>query len=473
MTHDTPARAGQSHLPPLTAGPHAKRLGLIAVIATFGGLLFGYDTGVINGALEPMKDDLGLTSGTEGFVVSILIFGAAIGALIGGRLADKYGRRHNILMLAGIFAVGTIGCVLSPTWEVLACFRFILGLAVGGASATVPVYLAEVSPVETRGSVVTRNELMIVVGQFAAFVINAIIFNIWGQHDGVWRYMLLVAVLPAFALFFGMLRMPESPRWLTSQDRDDDALAVLKQIRSDERAEAEMAEVHRLAEEEKEAQTGGWADLAVPWVRRLLIVGIGLGVFQQTTGINSIMYYGSQLLEDAGFSAKAAVIANTANGFFSVLGVTIGIMLINKVNRRTLLLVGFSLITFFHLLVGLSAKFLPDNDFKPYFILLFVILFVFSMQGTLGPLVWLMLAEIFPLKIRSFAMGICVFCLWLANACVAFGFPPLVAAVGISSTFFVFAALGVLALIFIFTMVPETRGLSLEEFEEEMRDAHS
>jgi major inositol transporter-like SP family MFS transporter len=473
MTHDTPTRAGQSHLPPLTAGPHAKRLGLIAVIATFGGLLFGYDTGVINGALEPMKDDLGLTSGTEGFVVSILIFGAAIGALIGGRLADKYGRRHNILMLAGIFAVGTIGCVLSPTWEVLACFRFILGLAVGGASATVPVYLAEVSPVETRGSVVTRNELMIVVGQFAAFVINAIIFNVWGQHDGVWRYMLLVAVLPAFALFFGMLRMPESPRWLTSQDRDDDALAVLKQIRSDERAEAEMAEVHRLAEEEKEAQTGGWADLAVPWVRRLLIVGIGLGVFQQTTGINSIMYYGSQLLEDAGFSAKAAVIANTANGFFSVLGVTIGIMLINKVNRRTLLLVGFSLITFFHLLVGLSAKFLPDNDFKPYFILLFVILFVFSMQGTLGPLVWLMLAEIFPLKIRSFAMGICVFCLWLANACVAFGFPPLVAAVGISSTFFVFAALGVLALIFIFTMVPETRGLSLEEFEEEMRDAHS
>jgi major inositol transporter-like SP family MFS transporter len=473
MAHDTSTRPGQPHLPPLTKGPHSRRLGLIAVIATFGGLLFGYDTGVINGALEPMKDDLGLTSATEGFVVSILIFGAAIGALVGGRLSDAYGRRHNILMLAGIFAVGTIGCVLSPTWEVLACFRFVLGLAVGGASATVPVYLAEVSPVETRGSLVTRNELMIVVGQFAAFVINAIIFNIWGEHDSVWRYMLLVAVLPAFALFFGMLRMPESPRWLTSQDRDDDALGVLKQIRSDERAEAEMAEVHRLAEEEKEAQTGGWADLAVPWVRRLLIVGIGLGVFQQTTGINSIMYYGSQLLEDAGFSAQGAVIANTANGLFSLLGVTIGIMLINRVNRRTLLLVGFSLIILFHLLVGLSAKFLPDNDFKPYVILLFVILFVFSMQGTLGPLVWLMLAEIFPLKIRSFAMGVCVFCLWMANACVAFGFPPLVAALGISSTFFVFAALGLVALTFIYTMVPETRGLSLEEFEEEFRDAHS
>ena len=363
--------------------------------------------------------------------------------------------------------------MLSPTWQVLALFRFILGLAVGGASATVPVYLAEVSPVETRGSMVTRNEVMIVSGQFAAFVINAIIFNIWGEHDGVWRWMLLVAVLPAFALFFGMLKMPESPRWLTSQDRNDEALGVLKQIRSDERAEAEMDEVHRLAEEEKEAQTGGWADLAVPWIRRLVIVGIGLGVFQQFTGINSIMYYGSQLLEDAGFSAKAAIIANTANGLFSVLGITVGILLMNKVNRRTMLLVGFGLTTFFHLLVGLSAKFLPDNDIKPYFILLFVILFVFCMQATIGPLVWLLLAEIFPLKIRSFAMGVCVFCLWMANAVVAFGFPPMVDAVGIASSFFVFAALGVLALIFIYTMVPETRGVSLEEFEEEMRDAHS
>ena len=473
MAQDTSTKPGQPHLPPLTTGPHSKRLGLVAVIATFGGLLFGYDTGVINGALEPMKDDLGLTAGTEGFVVSILIFGAAIGALIGGRLSDRYGRRHNILMLAVVFAVGTIGCVVSPNWEVLALFRFILGVAVGGASATVPVYLAEVSPVETRGSMVTRNEVMIVSGQFAAFVINALIFNFWGEHDGVWRFMLLVAVLPAFALFFGMLKMPESPRWLTSQDRDDDALGVLKQIRSDERAEAEMAEVHRLAEEEKEAQTGGWSDLAVPWIRRLVVVGIGRGVFQQFTGINSIMYYGSQLLEDAGFSAKAAIIANTANGLFSVLGITVGILLMNRVNRRTMLLVGFSLTTFFHLLVGLSARFLPDGEFKPYFILLFVILFVFSMQGTIGPLVWLLLAEIFPLKIRSFAMGVCVFCLWLANAVVAFGFPPMVEAVGIASSFFVFAALGVLALIFIYTMVPETRGRSLEEFEEEMRSAHS
>ena len=376
-------------------------------------------------------------------------------------------------MLAGIFVVGTMGCVLSPTWEVLAIFRFILGLAVGGASTTVPVYLAEVSPFERRGSLVTRNEVMIVSGQFAAFIINAIIFSVWGENDVVWRWMLLVAVLPAFALFFGMLRMPESPRWLISQDREDEALEVLKQVRSPERAEAEMVEVHALAEEEKEAHTGGWSDLAVPWIRRLLMVGIGLGVFQQFTGINSIMYYGSELLQDAGFSAEAAIIANTANGLFSVLGITVGILIMNKVNRRTMLLTGFALTTTFHVLIGLSAMLLPESSFKPYVILLFVVLFVFSMQGTIGPLVWLLLAEIFPLKIRSFAMGVCVFALWIANASVAYGFPPVVEALGIAPTFFIFAGLGVAALVFIYTMVPETRGKTLEQFEDEMRVQHS
>ncbi|GAA0517660.1 MFS transporter [Saccharopolyspora subtropica] len=456
-------------LPANTPGPHSRRLGMVAFVATFGGLLFGYDTGVINGAVDPMKADLGLTAVTEGFVVSILVFGAAIGAAIGGRLSDRYGRRHNILLLSGVFIVGTIGCALSPTWPVLALFRFILGLAVGGASTTVPVYLAEVAPVERRGSVVTRNEVMIVSGQFAAFVVNAIIINVWGEHPGVWRSMLVVAVLPAIALLLGMLRVPESPRWLAAQDRDAEALTVLKQLRSPERAEAEMAEVRALAEEDRQAHTGGWSDLAVPWIRRLVIIGAVLGIFQQLTGINSIMYYGTQLLQTAGFSSNGAIIANTANGLFSVLGITVGIMLINKINRRAMLIGGFALISIFHVLVGASAMFLPDSSAKPYIILVFVVAFVFSMQGTLGPLVWLLLSEMFPLKIRSFAMGLCVFVLWTANAGVAFGFPPTVAALGIAPTFFIFAAIGLLGIAFTATAVPETRGKTLEEFEDEAR----
>ncbi len=474
--HTTTATGATAHptLPPDRPGPHSKRLGLIAVVATFGGLLFGYDTGVINGALEPMKADLGMSSTVEGFVVSVLIFGAAIGALVGGRLADRQGRRRNILMLSIVFMIGTLGCVLAPSWEVLAVFRFILGLAVGGASATVPVYLAEIAPVERRGSIVTRNEVMIVSGQFAAFVINAIIFNLWGEHDIVWRFMLLVALAPAIALFVGMLRMPESPRWLSSQGHDDEALAVLKQVRTPERADAELAEVHALALEEKESQTGGWSDLATPWIRRLIVVGIGIGVFSQFSGINSIMYYGTQLLKDAGFSSSGAVLANTFNGLFSVLGVTVGILMMNKFDRRTMIITGFVLTTTFHTLVGIFALALPDDStVKPYVILALVIGFVFSMQAFIGPLTWLLLSEIFPLKIRSFAMGVCVFLLWVANAIVAFAFPPTVAAVGISATFFVFAALGVAAIIFMVRMAPETRGKTLEQFEDEFRLAHS
>lgn len=471
MAHDTTAPV--TELPPDSRGPHSRRLGLVAVVATFGGLLFGYDTGVINGALEPMKADLGLTSVTEGVVVSILIFGAAIGAVVGGKLSDLRGRRNNILLIAIVFMVGTLGCVLSPSWPVLAFFRLVLGLAVGAASATVPVYLSEISPFERRGSLVTRNEVMIVSGQFAAFIINAVIFQIWGENEGVWRSMLVVAVLPAIALFVGMLRMPESPRWLVAQDRDAEALDVLKQVRSEERAEAEMAEVRALAQEERAAQTGGASDLGVRWIRRLIFIGIGLGVFQQFTGINSVMYYGTQLLQQSGFSTSGAIIANTLNGLFSVLGITVGLLLMNRIDRRKMLLGGFALTTFFHLLVGLSALMLPDGQAKAYFILVFVVLFVFSMQGTIGPLVWLMLAEIFPLKIRSFAIGLCVFMLWIANAVVALGFPSVVSALGIAPTFFIFAGLGVLALIFIYTQVPETRGRSLEQLEDQFRAQYS
>jgi sugar porter (SP) family MFS transporter len=460
-------------LPPDVPGPHSRRLGIIAVVATFGGLLFGYDTGVINGALKPLSADLGLTSFTEGFVVSILIFGAAVGAITGGALSDRFGRRHNIIMLAVVFGLATLGCVLAPSWPVLAGFRFVLGLAVGGASATVPVYLAEVAPAERRGSIVTRNEVMIVSGQFAAFVINAIIFNVWGDYPGVWRYMLVVAVLPAIALFIGMMRMPESPRWLVSKGREDEALAVLEQVRTPDRARAEMAEVHRLAEEERQSKTAGATDLGVRWIRRLILIGAGLGMFQQFTGINSIMYYGTQLLGDAGFSASAAIIANTLNGLFSVLGITAGLLVMNKINRRTLLLGGFALTTTFHLLVGLSALLLPDGTAKAWFVLVFVVLFVFFMQATIGPLVWLLLSEIFPLKIRSLAIGISVLVLWLSNAVVSLGFPVVVEDLGIAPTFFIFVVLGLLALAFVYKAVPETRGRSLENLEEQFRAQYS
>ena len=254
-------KPGSVTLPPLTAGPHQRRLDLVTIVATLGGLLFGYDTGVINGALEPMKADLGLTATGEGLITSTLLVGAAIGALVCGRLNDVLGRKKTLTILAVVFFVGTIGGVLAPSLAVMIPSRVILGFAVGGASVTVPVYLSELAPTERRGSLAGRGELAIVIGQLLAFAINAIIGTVWGEHPGVWRYMLAVAAIPAVALFVGMMQMPESPRWLISKDRHDEALAVLMQVRSEERARAEMEEVEFLAAEEKEAHMGGWSDL--------------------------------------------------------------------------------------------------------------------------------------------------------------------------------------------------------------------
>lgn len=459
----------QFDLPHMGSGRPLHRLGIIATVATFGGLLFGYDTGVVNGALEPLSDDFGLTPLSEGLVVASLMVGAAFGAVFGGRIADAWGRRRTILLLAVIFVIGTLACVLAPGAAFLISARFVLGIAVGGASATVPVYLGEMAPSEKRGSFVTRNELMIVAGQLAAFVINAVIFNLWGHVDSIWRWMLLVALAPAIALLVGMLFQPESPRWLISKGRSDEALEVLRQVRSPERAEAEVAEVTHLAQEDAKQATGGLSDLGTRWVLRLVFIGVGLGFFQQLTGINSVMYYGTQLLTSAGLDSGVAIIGNIANGVFSLAGISLGMFLLNRLPRRVMFLTGYALIAVFHTLIALTAVIVPAGPGQAWTVLAFLVLFVFSMQGTVGPLTWLMLSEIFPMKIRSFAMGICVFVLWIMNAIVAQFFPPLIESLGMTATFGMFAGIAVIAFVFLFTLLPETKGKDLAAFEREFK----
>lgn len=454
-------------LPPDQPGPHSKRLGLIAVIATFGGLLFGYDTGVINGALEPMKADLGLTPVTEGLVTASLLIGAAVGAIVGGRINDALGRKTALTWIAVIFFVSTLGCVFAPGLGVMLPARFVLGFAVGAASVTVPVYLAELAPTERRGSISGRNELAIVLGQMLAFLINAIIANIWGDHEGVWRYMLAVAAIPAVALFIGMLRMPESPRWLMSHNRHDEALEVLLQVRSEERARAEVAEVEALAHEEELAQSGGWADLAIPWVRRIILIGCGLAMAQQVTGINSVMYYGTQLLIEAGFSADAAIIANVANGVLAVVGTALCLfVVIERVARRKLIIFGFCATTICHGLIMLAATVMPAGVQRAYVILVLCVTFVFFMQMALNAPVWVCLSEIFPLRLRGFGMGISVLCMWLMNAALTFSFPVIVDAFGLQAMFGLFFVLGLVVIVFLVKFLPNTSGRSLEQLEE-------
>lgn len=437
----------------------------IIVISTFGGLLFGYDTGVINGALPFMSEALGLTSFTEGLVASSLLFGAALGAVIGGRLSDYNGRRKNILYLAVFFFIGALGCTLAPNVTAMVIFRFLLGLAVGGASVTVPTYLAEISPMESRGRMVTQNELMIVGGQLLAFVCNAVLGNTMSDNIHVWRYMLAIATLPAVFLFIGMIKMPESPRWLVSKGRNDEALEVLRKIRTEEQAQIEFDKIKGTALNESKVKQAALQDLAVPWIRRIVFLGIGIAVVQQITGVNSIMYYGTEILKDAGFQTEAALIANIANGLISVIAVCVGIWLLGKVRRRPMLLVGLAGTTTSLLLIGIFSNVLNGSSALPYVVLTLTVTFLAFMQGAVAPVTWLMLAEIFPLRLRGMGMGISVFCLWIANFFIGLTFPVLLESIGLSTTFFFFTALGLAAIAFVKRFLPETKDRTLEELE--------
>ncbi|ANZ96087.1 MFS transporter [Brochothrix thermosphacta] len=444
-----------------------KKLSLVTWISTFGGLLFGYDTGVVNGALPYMaaSDQLNLTPVTEGLVASSLTFGAAFGAIIGGQFSDKKGRRKLIMYLAVMFFIATIGCSIAPNIEVMVISRVLLGLAVGGASVTVPAYLSEMSPANRRGRMVTMNELMIVTGQLMAFTFNAILATTFGDVSHIWRYMLVIATLPAVILWFGMLVMPESPRWLASKGRFGEALAVLLQVREKEEAHEEIEEIKQHLEEEDAIQKARWKDLSIPWIRRIVFIGIGIAVVQQITGVNSIMYYGTQILKNAGFGTQAAIVGNIANGVISVVATFVGIWLLGKIGRRPMLTIGLIGTTSALTLIGIFSYVLEGSAALPYVVLSLTVTFLAFQQGAISPVTWLMLSEIFPLKLRGLGMGVTVFCLWITNFLVGFSFPILLDAFGLSNTFFMFAVLGIGAIIFVRKVLPETKGYSLEQLE--------
>lgn len=443
-------------------------LARLTVIATLGGLLFGYDTGVISGALLYMKDDLNLSAFGEATVVSSLLFpGAAFGALFGGRVADRIGRKRTLLVCAALFLVGAIGCALAPNVQIMVAARIVLGLGVGAAAVTCPLYLAEMAPAEMRGRMVTINELMIVTGQMLAFATNALIDHV--VHDPhVWRVMLAVAAVPAIALLLGMLILPDSPRWYALKGRLPEAREVLSRSRTHAEAEAEYAIVvdhtsHML----KTTSTPFSVIRDVPWIRRVVLIGCGLAIVQQATGINTVNYYAPTILEQSGLGVSAALIATIAVGVTSVVTTIIGIILLGYVGRRTMLLIGFAGVAASQ--AALAAVFLMSaSDFRSYVILGCMVLFVAFVQMFIGTCVWLLLSEIFPLSVRGFAMGIAVFVLWCTNAIISFLFPLLNNALGSTGTFALFVLVNIGSWVFVHRLVPETKGTTLEELEERL-----
>ena len=448
-----------------------KFLKLVTLVSTFGGLLFGYDTGVINGALPFMArpDQLNLSPFMEGLVASSLVLGAAFGSIFGGRLSDSQGRRKVILYLAILFFFSAAGCVIAPNMTVMVMFRFLLGLAVGGASVVVPSYLAEMSPADRRGVLVTQNELMIVTGQFLAYVCNAVLGNVFGEAGHVWRYMLVIATLPAVALWIGVLILPESPRWLASKGKMAEALKILQKIRSESIAEQELKEIKEHISEDQNIEKISFKDLGTPWIRRIVILGITIGSISQLVGINSIMYYGTQILENSGFGTKTALIANVANGLIAVVAVIVGMSLLHKMNRRPMLLTGLTGVTVALITIGISASVLEGSPMLPYVVLSMTVIYLAFFQGAIGPMVWLILAEIFPVRLRGIGMGMAVLFLWLCNFLVGLFFPVLLDGIGLSATFFLFAMFGIAGIIYVAKALPETRGLSLEQIEDNFR----
>ncbi|SDS94574.1 MFS transporter, SP family, major inositol transporter [Pseudarthrobacter equi] len=445
-------------------------LARLTVISTLGGLLFGYDTGVISGALLYMNDSLNMTAVEEATVVSALLFpGAAVGALAGGRMADKLGRRGSLLVCALLFLAGAIGCAIAPNVTFMVAARIILGLGVGAAAVTCPLYLAEMAPAHLRGRMVTINELMIVTGQMLAFAINALLDAL--IHDTeVWRTMLGIASLPALALLAGMLMLPESPRWYAIRGRLEDSRRVLAMSRTPEQAAAEFEEIARTARTAKEERGHAWRGLKNnPWMRRLLWIGIGLATVQQATGINTVNYYAPTILEKSGLGVSASLVATIGVGVTSVLMTILGIWLLGFVGRRKMLVIGFSGVVGSQALLAIVFL-LPQSDLASYIILAAMMLFVAFVQCFIGTCVWLLLSEMFPLAIRGFAMGIAVFALWTVNAAISFLFPIVVNALGSTGTFGLFVLVNVASLAFVAKFVPETKGHSLEDLEAHFRD---
>jgi sugar porter (SP) family MFS transporter len=441
----------------------ARNVVLTAGIAGLGGLLFGYDTGVIAGALLFIKPDFHLDSFEAGLVVSAVPIGAIFGAAIAGPLSDGKGRRGAILLSAIIFAIGALGSAAAPGTAALVVARLVVGLAIGVASATAPVYISEVAPPNKRGFLVTFFQLAVTVGIVVAYLVG-LAFNSGGE----WRWMLGLGAVPAVILAIGMLEMPQSPRWLVMAGKDYVARVTLSKIREDDPAaiDKELAEI----KESLAVKAGGWRDLLHPVVKAALLVGVGLAVLQQVTGINTVIYYAPTIVQYTGINSSfSAILAAVGVGVVNVGMTVVALRALDRAGRRPLLLGGVSAMVIS--LLALGAAFIGGGGSTGSSIVAIgsLMLYVAAFAISLGPIFWLMNAEIYPLNVRSKAAAVGTMANWTFNAIVSLTFLVLIDALGRTGAFWLYAGIGLFTLWFCWRFVPETKGKHLEDIVEIFR----
>jgi sugar porter (SP) family MFS transporter len=435
-------------------------------VAALGGLLFGYDTGVISGAILFITKQFSLSATMEEIVVSSVLVGAIAGATLGGALTGRLGRRIIIILAGIIFTASALGTALAPTVGWLIAARVVSGIGIGIASFISPMYIAELVPAKVRGSLVAVNMLAITSGIAVAYLVDYAF-----SSSGGWRYMFGLAAIPSIALIIGMWRLPDSPRWLISKSKVEEARQILRRARTVSDVSPEITDIQNSM---KKQGAGGVGGLFQPSLRMPMIVGLGLAVFQQLTGINTVIYYAPTIFKFAGISATGpAILAGAGLTMVMWLFHVLAIFLLDRVGRRPLLLVGVAGQIIGLAILGAAFEFQQLASFKSYVAIGGLVIYVACFAFGLGPIFWLLISEIYPLKNRGAAMSAVTVTNWALNLVVAVTFLTLVGVLGHAGTFWLYGVIAIGAWIFFYRLVPETKGKTLEQIEEHWRSGKS
>lgn len=433
---------------------------LLTAVAALGGLLFGYDTAVISGAIGFLKTKFELTTAMQGWAASSAIIGCIFGAMGAGWASDKYGRKKVLIWTAILFAISAIGAALPNNLTQFAIFRFIGGLGIGAASMVSPLYITELAPASIRGKLVSYYQLAIVIGILVIFFVNTLIQGLgdeaWNVEYG-WRYMMASGLIPSVLFLVALFFVPESPRWLTKEGREKEAMAVLSSINGEAKAGEILQEVKATLHEEQ----GTLGELFTGRFRKAIFVGIVLCIFSQVQGINAIMYYAPEIFKAVGTGTESAFQQTIIIGIVNVLFTFAAINFVDKMGRKKLLLWGGAGMCLSLGMVGLAFH----NGWTGYGLLVFILLYIACFAASYGPVTWVVISEIFPIKMRGVAMSVATFALWVAVYVVTQMFPILLESAGPALTFWVFCGMSLLAFFFVWSQVPETKEKTLEEIE--------